>query len=202
MTSVTAQGNFDLGDLVRQHQAGVWRYLRFLGCDVAESDDLVQETFLAVAKKPFEVRTRRESAAYLRTVARNLLLGQVRKRGRRPVEVDLEAVEIVWAAAAGDSGLDDYLEALSGCLQSALGDEARRAIDLQYGQSASRIEIAERLNMTAEGVKTLLRRARASLRKCVERKLHLTSATTNGRDTAQSSPKITSNDHEHTRPNT
>ena len=36
--------------LIQAHQASVWRYLRFLGCDEA------QETFLAVWAKPFEDR--------------------------------------------------------------------------------------------------------------------------------------------------
>ena len=46
-----------LADLVRQHQAGVWRYLRFLGCDRPLADDLTQETFLAVLETPFDIRT-------------------------------------------------------------------------------------------------------------------------------------------------
>jgi hypothetical protein len=61
-------------ELVRKHQAGVWRYLRFLGCDEARADDLTQETFLAVLKGSFQQRGEAETAAYLRTVARSRFL--------------------------------------------------------------------------------------------------------------------------------
>ena len=40
-------------ELARRHQAGVWRYLRLLGCAPDLADDLVQETFLQVLRRPF-----------------------------------------------------------------------------------------------------------------------------------------------------
>ena len=54
MTSDATSAPFDLAGMIRQHQAGVWRYLRVLGCDSAGADDLTQETFLAVLQKPFQ----------------------------------------------------------------------------------------------------------------------------------------------------
>ena len=33
-------------DLIRRHQSGVWRYLRFLGCPPELADDLTQEAKL------------------------------------------------------------------------------------------------------------------------------------------------------------
>ncbi len=99
--------------LVRTHRAGVWRYLRFLGCDPSEADDLVQETFLAVFREGFEVRSPAQTAAYLRKVARNRLLMDRRKQRSRPQTVDLDAAEAIWAEVAGEDGLNDYLVALN-----------------------------------------------------------------------------------------
>jgi RNA polymerase sigma-70 factor (ECF subfamily) len=171
MTAATADRQAEMAGLVHAHQAGVWRYLRFLGCDPAEADDLVQETFLAVLGEGFEVRSPGQTAAYLRTVARNRLLMARRKARRGPPEVDLEAAEAVWAQAGGDDGLSDYLVALADCLQKAVSPRVRRALELQYRDRASRAEIAAALDLAVEGVKTLLRRARSALRDCVERKL-------------------------------
>ena len=42
--------------LVRRHQVGVWRYLRFLGCPPELADDLAQDTFLALMRHPPEDR--------------------------------------------------------------------------------------------------------------------------------------------------
>ena len=103
----------DFASLVRTHQAGVWRYIRFLGADRTEADDLTQETFLAFARSEFRERCERQTAAYLRVVARNQLLTLRRKQNREISTVDLEAADTVWAAAAGpDGSLTDYLDAL------------------------------------------------------------------------------------------
>jgi len=160
-----------MADLVREHQAGLWRYLRFLGCRPPEADDLVQETFLAVFRDGFDHRSPQETAAYFRTVARNRLLMARRKQNSAPPAVDVEAAEAVWAEVADGDGLSDYLVALDDCLATAVTDRVRQALHLQYRDRATRAEIATQLEMSVEGVKTLLRRARSTLRQCVERKL-------------------------------
>lgn len=161
----------DLASLVQQHQAGVWRYVRFLGADPAEADDLTQETFFALARAPFVQRDERQTAGYLRVVARNQLLALRRRQNREVSTVELEAADTVWAAAAGaDGNLNSYLDALRGCLDELEG-RPRKAVDLHYREHASRKAIASELGMEADGVKTLLRRTREILRECVERKV-------------------------------
>jgi RNA polymerase sigma-70 factor (ECF subfamily) len=171
MTTATVQGGVDLACLVEDHQRGVWRYLRYLGSDAAEADDLAQETFLAVLEIPFEIRSPRETASYLRTVARHKLLGLRRKQGRELATDDLETAEAVWAEVSAEDGLSDYLSALEDCLQSAVDERTRTALDARYRDGASRSELAEHLQLTEQGVKTMLRRARQALRECVERKV-------------------------------
>jgi RNA polymerase sigma-70 factor (ECF subfamily) len=158
--------------LVERHQASIWRYLRYLGADSTEAADLTQETFLAFARARFAERDARQTAGYLRTVARNQLLALRRKQHREISTVALEAADSVWAMAAGPSGdLTTYLDALRECV-AQLDGRCRQAIDLHYRDGLGRETIAERLEMKPDGVKTLLRRTRQSLRKCVERKLN------------------------------
>ena len=45
---------FDPVVLIQTYQAGIWRYLRALGCDSAQAEDITQETFLNVLQKPFQ----------------------------------------------------------------------------------------------------------------------------------------------------
>lgn len=171
MTATDEQQDVDLASLVQRHQAGVWRYLRFLGAESPAADDLVQETFLAIARADFAERDDRQTAGYLRTVARNQLLAWRRKQNRQVSTVELEAADGVWAAAAGaDGSLGDYVEALRACLEKLEG-RARRAIDLHYRVGASRAAIAVELEMKPDGVKTILRRTRDILRACVDRQL-------------------------------
>ena len=161
----------DLASLVHRHQAGVWRYVRFLGADSSEADDLTQETFLALARAEFVERDERQTAGYLRVVARNQLLALRRKQNREISTVELEAADSVWAAAAGpDGSLANYLDALRECLQQLEG-RACQAIELHYQKNTGRDAIAQRLGMQPDGVKTLLRRTRSILRECVERKI-------------------------------
>ena len=158
----------DLTGLVERHQAEVWRYLRYLGAQSAEADDLVQETFLAVARSGFEERSRHESARYLRTAARNQFLSLRRKQKREVLSARLEAAEAVWVEHASGDLWENQIGAVRGCVEKLEG-RARQAIDLHYREKASRLAIAERLGMKPDGVKTLLRRTRAVLRECIER---------------------------------
>jgi RNA polymerase sigma-70 factor (ECF subfamily) len=160
-----------LAGLVYRFQVGIWRYVRYLGADTAEADDLTQETFLAVARGGFFARDERQTASYLRTVARNQLLVLRRRQNREISTVELEAADTVWAAATGpDGSLETYLDALRECVDGLEG-RARTAIDLHYREHASRDAIASQLGMQPDGVKTLLRRTRQVLRECIERKL-------------------------------
>jgi len=164
------QQPLDLAGLLHRHQATVWRYLRFLGAERAEADDLVQETFLAVARAEFCQRDQHQTAGYIRTVARRQLLVLRRKQNRQISTVALDAADGVWAAATRvDGSLAGYLDALRECVEQ-LKERARRVVDLHYREGASREAIAAQLDMKPAGVKTLLRRTRELLRECVERK--------------------------------
>lgn len=161
----------DLAILVGRHQAGVWRYVRFLGADTTEADDLTQETFLALTRGGFVERDERQTAGYLRVVARNQLLALRRRQHREVSTVEMEAADSVWAAAAGpDGSLMKYLDALRDCVEQLEG-RARQVVNLHYHDHARRQAIATQLGMQADGVKTLLRRTREVLRECVERKI-------------------------------
>lgn len=168
MTAVSEQPRLDLAGLVQEHQAQVWRRLRYLGASREEADDLTQETFLAVARSPLEQRSPAQTAAYLCRAARNQLLMVRRKQGRQVSTVDLEVAEQAWAELAPESD-DQLLGLLSECYEQTTG-RAREALDRFYRENANRAELAEAMNMTIDGVKTLLRRTRQSLRDCVERK--------------------------------
>ena len=167
MTAVSERVEIDLETLIRDHQKAVWRYLRYLGARPPDADDLTQETFLAVARSRFVERSPQQTSAYLRTVARNQLLMARRKGDRRIATVDLEAAETVWAQTPA-AGTDTYIDALGDCIEKLEG-RAREAVRRFYNHAQGRAEIGEALGMTADGVKTLLRRTRDILRKCVER---------------------------------
>src|SRR5215469_17981734 len=123
-------GEVDVTRLVREHQAGVWRYLRVLGCPASEVDDLTQETFLAVLTKPFQDYNRHATAAYLRQVARNLFISS--RRRALPV-AELDEAEAAWSRWAAKDDGQELLAALRNCLQT-LTARARQALDLRFAR--------------------------------------------------------------------
>ncbi|MBK8096795.1 MAG: sigma-70 family RNA polymerase sigma factor [Planctomycetes bacterium] len=158
----------DVAALVRAHQAEVWRYLRYLGASGELADDLTQETFLTLLRAPYEDRGPEARSGWLRTVARNLFLKAVRKP---PLPMtDVETIDAIWTGFTREDGGAESLTALRACLLE-LDGRARQAIALHYEQRKSRSAIGKELGIGEDGVKSLLRRVRAVLRACVERRL-------------------------------
>lgn len=160
---------FDLARLVEDHQAGIWRYLRALGCERELAADITQDTFVAVLEKPFDDYDPKATAGYLRTVARNLFISAMRRAGRMVVVEDIEAVDTTWMRWMGEDNGDELLDHLRDCLQQ-LTERARWALEMRFRDRLPRVEIAENLGITEHGAKNLMQRAKQQLRACIETK--------------------------------
>ena len=161
---------FDPVRLIEDHQAGVWRYLRALGCESNLAEDLTQETFLAVLQRPFEDYNPAATAAYLRRTAHNAFV-TFQRRAKKVITVEnVEELNQTWESWAGEDNGEEMLDALRRCL-SVLSDRARLALELRFRERASRATIAAELKMTEHGAKNLMQRAKKKLRECVEGKL-------------------------------
>lgn len=160
----------ELTDLVQQHQAGVFRYLRFLGATYHEAEDLAQETFMAFAQSHFEHRSGPETFGFLQTIARRKLLMLRRQQSRQISTAELEAADEVWSTVAPKDGLEDYLDQMRRCIAQLQGS-SRQVIDLYYKQSATHETAAAELGMSPEGARSFLQRVRTKLRECIQRKL-------------------------------
>jgi RNA polymerase sigma factor (sigma-70 family) len=157
-------------DLVARHQASVRGFLVYLGCPASQVDDLVQDVFLSVLSAKFEDRGHASTAAFLRTVARNLFLKAMRRDGRRPVLGDPALVEEAWVEFESDDQGQSYVAALRECLRAVRG-RAQEVLDLRYHAGLRRAAIADRLGLSEAGVKSILVRTRKMLRGCIERRL-------------------------------
>lgn len=156
--------------LMQEHQTNVWRFLRMLGCERAQADDLTQDVFLYVLDHPFLELNRAATSAYLRKAARNLYRNWLRDH-RRELPLNLEAEsEATWAEATPAESSDDRVQALRRCLEK-LADRQRQAVDLKYGQARSEAEVAAAMDATVDAIKGLLKRTREQLRDCVQRQV-------------------------------
>jgi RNA polymerase sigma-70 factor (ECF subfamily) len=156
--------------LIQQHQVGLWRYLRSLGCEGTLAEDLVQETFLALLEHSFVDHGPAATAAYLRKIALNRFITWQRKAGRVIPLEGLEEIATTWQRLAPHDQGDAMLTALRDCL-ALLTARARLALEMRFRDEATREAIAARLEMTEHGARNLMQRAKQQLRTCVEQKL-------------------------------
>ncbi len=160
-------------ELIRTHQAGVWRYLRMLGCEAALADDLTQETFLKVLRRDgFTQHSDTATAAYLRKTAHNLLVSYHRKGGRKRTLFTGDPLDEIWDRWAGrDASGDIAVDMLRECLKS-LTERAQMALKMRFADDASRASIAAALEITEHGARNLMQRAKQQLKDCVQQKMN------------------------------
>lgn len=162
--------SYDPAEIIRTHQSGVWRYLRALGCEAAQAEDLTQETFLSVLQKPFVEYGPAATAAYLRKVAYNLFITVQRRAGRVTAVENVEDFDTAWTEWTGEDGGEAMVDALRLCL-GQLTERARTALELRFRDKVARVQIGEALGITEHGAKNLMQRAKLQLRECIESKI-------------------------------
>src|SRR4051812_41261943 len=161
---------FDPAGLIETYQAGVWRYLRAMGCQASLADDLTQDTFVAILQRPFNDVSPAATNAYLRKTALNLLISHQRRAGRVRTVEDVEQLDQEWTRWMGDDDGEAVLAHLRDCF-ALLTDRARLALEMRFRSEHSRLEIATALDITEHGAKNLMQRAKQQLRECVDRKI-------------------------------
>lgn len=155
----------DVGAALNAYTTMLRRYLYVLGADRNRVDDLIQEVFVLVLRKEPEQSDRRAFGAFLRGCAKNMLLRERRSAGACR---EVELADEVWQQTTECQ--DARVEALRTCVD-ALPSRSRKLLESTYEDELSRSAIGQLFGMREDGIKTTLRRLRAGLRECVERRL-------------------------------
>ncbi len=165
-----------LQSLLKLHREDIYRFVRFLGAQPADADDLVQETFLAAfsSRKQPKTSDPAEWGRWLRGIARNMFLRLLRNSKHSYPSADISQFssdEEFWNNEfSGDSEAARHLKALEQCLES-LTDRNREAVEMRYRNNSTREEIAEKTGLSMDGVKSMLRKIRSTLGECIQRHL-------------------------------
>jgi RNA polymerase sigma-70 factor (ECF subfamily) len=158
--------------IVTEHQRAVRSYLSRLAPDPSTADDLAQDVFLEAFQALHRIDPQRDLRQYLLGIARNLARMAWRKHyTRREVagEALFEALDARAAAQPTPSTAqsDRRLEDLQACL-ARLAPKAIQVFRLHYRDELRCDEVAERLQMTAGSIRSILTRGREALRTCIE----------------------------------
>lgn len=140
------------------------------GADAHEADDLAQEAFVTAIGKGALHLDPPAAQVFLRRAARFAFLHHLRDKQRDPELAD--AVDELWDRTAERDGGEQLVSNLRDCIAKLEG-RAQQAVRWSYGigtdAAASRDEVAKRLGLQPNGLKTLLQRTRQLLRTCLER---------------------------------
>lgn len=152
-----------------QHAQLVWRVAyRMLG-DAAEAEDVAQESLLKLWNHADRWRANGPGiAAWLKRVTINQCLDRLRRRRFNSDEDVPERADDTPIASAQIEAVETG-RAVKDCIE-ALPDRQRAAVILTYYEEQQNNHAAESLDMQLKAFESLLFRARASLRGCVERK--------------------------------
>ena len=144
--------------------------LRILGRP-ALADELMQETYLKVWKMADKFDpTIASPITWMVAIARNRAVDIVRKRGDVSIEEEPEALEVASEAPPplARREMTEELKLLLSCL-AKLDPEKQRIVLLAYYSGWSRDQLAQKLDIPVNTIKTWLRRSLLEIRECMER---------------------------------
>lgn len=171
-------------ELMLRYQGRILSLLRHIVGNRDTAEDLAQEVFLRVYRARKSYKPGAKFSTWLFTIANNVALNSLRSRKRKP--------EVQLGISKNDASRSDPLLlaensilASSGAIPTrrvdkielkqmvklaieSLGERQRMAVLLHKFEGMSYIDIAEIMDMTPQGVKSLLCRARINLRDALQ----------------------------------
>ena len=175
MKRVTQGDQRAFEDLVDKYKQPVFNMIYRTIPDAAEAEDLAQTVFVQVYKSAARYRVEAKFSTWLYTIARNLCLNELRRRSRHPAD-SLDAstspdddaparqYEDIRSVAPPDRLIQDELVAKVSEALRELPENQRTAILLYQEQEKSYEEIAEILGASLSATKSLIHRARETLK--------------------------------------
>ncbi|MBI5800375.1 MAG: sigma-70 family RNA polymerase sigma factor [Verrucomicrobia bacterium] len=163
-------------ELVARYQQPVLNFIFRTLPDATEAEDLAQGVFVQVWKSAARYEPSAKFSTWLFTIARNLCLNEFRRRSRHPADsLDAPAhagtdeprghsVEEKRVASASDAMLCGELEEKVAEALAALPENQRTALLLWQRDELAYDDIAEVLGCSLSAVKSLIHRARETLK--------------------------------------
>ena len=130
----------------------------------ADAEDLTQKTFVRLYGSVSRYQPKAKFSTWLFTIARNLLIDELKRRKRRPQEVELE--DFSSFGSTEGTTKREWEEVLSVEIEK-LPENHRSALLLRIQQEWSYREIADLMNASESSVKTWIHRARLALREAL-----------------------------------
>lgn len=159
-------------EVYKQFYTFLYGGIYYITRDHAAAEDIIQETFLKTLKSRPDGGDEVRLKAWIKVVARNESYNYLRKHKKIHNQVDIESVLHIesYLASASEDSVEKQVEAkdlaatISGYLDQ-MKPEYKMLIEMRWKREMSYKEIAEELDITEEGVKQKLHRAREAIRR-------------------------------------
>lgn len=155
---------------ITQHQRVLYAYIRSLVGNGTDTDDILQETNLALWKQFPRFTPGTNFAAYAMRVARNKVTDHARS-GKKlgGLVYDTELAERIAERMVPEAGqVAEKIRALEGCI-AKLPDDARSLLKRRYGNKESVRTIASEASVSESSLQNHFYKLRDLLRICVEK---------------------------------
>jgi RNA polymerase sigma-70 factor, ECF subfamily len=155
-------------ELIRRHDERLRSLAsKLLGGDRERMDDALQEAYVQAYRSLGRFRADAEVGTWLYRIVSNACIDELRRSRRRPEPVDLA----VWDRPSGRTGLEGAAAAADQVLRAlaALPEDQRVTVVLVDGEGFDHAEAAEVLGVAPGTVASRLSRARATMRRLLER---------------------------------
>jgi RNA polymerase sigma-70 factor, ECF subfamily len=166
----SAAGEF--ADYLCRNQARLYGYIHCLVRNLADADDLYQQTALILWKKFCQYDRQRSFFAWACGIARGEIANFLRSRHRRRLyfsdDLSLQLIEA--QAEIADSELEDRRDALSRCVEKLRPGDRELLVEC-YADESGVPEAADRRGRSPQSVYKTLRRIRRTLFECIGRTL-------------------------------
>ena len=159
-------GDLDaFGKLILVYQDRVRAFLAARLRDHHLIEDLCQETFIVAFKRIDSYRIEASFAAWLRSIAHNLLRNEWRRK--REQQMDLQDQIVAEAQDAATVDLEDHIGHLRACMD-ALPERSRVLIAARYADGKSIAALCNDFSVKHSAMTMNLHRIRHQIKQCME----------------------------------
>ena len=158
MNNLSGSGNNNFERLFRQHKNSIYNYALMMTGNKDNAGDIAQEVFLRLFEQVKNNSHIDNIKSWLFIIARNLCLNHKRDH-QREIAIDIESGRPGISSNPSDGRIFTLRQAIQN-----LDSKYREALILKEYQGFSYMEIAAILNTTIPAIKSILFRARVSLR--------------------------------------
>ncbi|QJE96329.1 sigma-70 family RNA polymerase sigma factor [Luteolibacter luteus] len=159
--------------VINEHHSSLRYYIQGLGVNPAWVDDMAQDAFLVAYRKWGEFEAVENPGAWLRSIAKNLVLNETAKLNRRQRLLDENLTTLMLESsdddleAGGLSDLSHRQDALRACMKK-LSEKARGIVEARYFHDRNSAEIGDEFSMKPVAVRKMLFHSRQALAHCLK----------------------------------